>query len=235
MPLFSDLETFLASKHIAFNACKGDSLNLVIDEYSNNLIKGFSNKRKTEFVNGRACAISALKKLGVANPAISSITTGSIGEPIFSDEIALSISHSKDFYCAIAANKKDFITLGIDVEPTSKILSKCAFELILNEDEIEWFHKIKNNINILEPLLRLLIFSAKESAIKAFSPLLSRKLFFDFVSVFPDFIEKSRTHGVKSFNAILKNSLNNDYPKDYSFEGKYYNDAGYLITLSYLQ
>jgi 4'-phosphopantetheinyl transferase EntD len=130
-------------------------------------------KRRVEFVTGRACARRALRELGIP-PA--PITSGGRGEPVWPEGVVGSITHCPGYTACAVARERDLLALGIDAEPNAElpagVLPSIAFgderELRLSERGV---HADR------------LLFSAKEAVYKAWFPLTGRQLAFEEVRV----------------------------------------------------
>lgn len=126
-------------------------------------------KRRREFVTGRACARRALERLGVAPVAIPS---GARGEPLWPAGVVGSITHCQGYRACAVARSTDFRSLGIDAEVDAPlpdgVLEHVAFgperQLAEADGEVH---------------LDRLLFSAKEAVFKAWFPLAGRWLGFE--------------------------------------------------------
>jgi 4'-phosphopantetheinyl transferase EntD len=70
-----------------------------------------AERRRREFVTGRACARAALRQLDVAAMAIP---VGAHGEPLWPPGLAGSITHCRGYRACALARSHDVIALGID-------------------------------------------------------------------------------------------------------------------------
>ena len=70
-------------------------------------------KRRREFITGRACARAALAHLGFDPVAIA---TGSYGEPLWPAGIVGSITHCRGYRASAVANVDEHGAIGIDAE-----------------------------------------------------------------------------------------------------------------------
>ena len=134
--------------------------------------------RRAEFATGRYCAREILAKLGYAEIAIP---VGPKREPLWPKNICGSISHDQGIAVAVISADQQISGLGIDLLGLESCIDGTGSGLIADESEIssvdEMLHSVPGceyqNVNPL-----ILIFSAKESAIKAISPSLERYLDF---------------------------------------------------------
>jgi 4'-phosphopantetheinyl transferase EntD len=153
------------------------------------------DKRRREFATARACARTALAKLGV--PA-APIVPGSRGAPQWPPGVVGSITHCAGYRACAVALGLDVVTIGLDAEPNETlpdgVLSKvvaCDGEqativtLMAAFPEVSWDR---------------MLFSAKESVYKAWFPLTRRRLGFrdarvDFDPVSPTFSARLLVEG----------------------------------------
>jgi 4'-phosphopantetheinyl transferase EntD len=149
-------------------------------------------KRRREFVTGRACARRALGELGV--PA-TAIPNGERGEPLWPPGIVGSITHCQGYRASAVARIGPVLALGIDAEVNAAlpagVLDEVAFgrerELVADEAPVD----IDGGLVHLDRLL----FSAKEAVYKAWFPLARRWLGFEDARVSID--PEQRTFGAR--------------------------------------
>lgn len=123
--------------------------------------------RQHEFGAGRACAIAALRALGSTNHAVR--VAHPYRYPLFPDGFVGSISHTGSLAIACAANAKDYLALGLDIEVIESLPE--VFDLVshvMTDFEIEKLNGCDDEEKILSFYL---CFSAKESFFKAMFPL----------------------------------------------------------------
>lgn len=127
------------------------------------------HKRQLEFVAGRLAAKYALQPHGYSNFTLES---GAHGQPLFPQQLQGSISHSSNQWQCLAIasvhNKQPAHSyLGIDIEQQQHqhIIhnNKTILALFLQPQELQYI----TTHNISLPQQALLLFSAKESIIKA--------------------------------------------------------------------
>lgn len=129
-------------------------------------------KRKLDFTLGRMAAREALHEL---RHSPVPIPRGERGEPIWPGGIVGSITHSCGTAVAIAGDRRNFRTIGVDLESIDASLSLRSMKLICVDDEMEWV--ISGEME--DAKLRLIqLFSAKEAIYKAFYPLVRTELTF---------------------------------------------------------
>lgn len=134
-------------------------------------------KRRREFLAGRACAHKALAELGAAPAALLSDTDRL---PIWPEGYIGSITHT-DRYCAAAIAKtgEEIRSVGIDLEPAEDLPSDL-WETVCRPEERAW---LASALAGERSLLARAIFSAKECAFKAQFPLTRTMLEFEEVAV----------------------------------------------------
>jgi len=144
------------------------------------------DKRRREFATARACARTALAKLGV--PA-APIVPGSRGAPQWPPGVVGSITHCAGYRASAVALGRDVVTIGLDAEPNDT-LPDGVLKVVACDAEEERIVALKAAIP--EVSWDRMLFSAKESVYKAWFPLTRRRLNFkdarvDFDPVNPTF------------------------------------------------
>jgi 4'-phosphopantetheinyl transferase EntD len=142
-------------------------------------------KRRKEFATVRACARTALARIGVGPVPI---VPGERGAPRWPSGVVGSITHCEGYRACAVARDSDIVTIGLDAEPhdrlpdgvlgavTSAAERARLAELTAAEPGLYWDR---------------MLFSAKESVYKAWFPLTRRWLGFEDAAV--DFDPASRT------------------------------------------
>jgi 4'-phosphopantetheinyl transferase EntD len=137
------------------------------------LITTASDKRRREFTTGRACARTALGRLGVpAQP----ILIAERGAPRWPPGIVGSITHCDGYRAAAVARARDIAAVGLDAEPDAALPDGVLDVVSLPAERAR-----------LAALAALapgvcwdrLLFSAKESVYKAWFPLSGQWLDFE--------------------------------------------------------
>jgi len=133
-------------------------------------------RRRDEFATGRWCARHALAQLDVAPGPIA---VGPWRNPAWPEEVTGSISHTTEICAAVVARCTTWRVIGIDMldRTAAASLPADAVRLVTREPAE---HSLPPAAPAWVPPLALL-FSAKESAIKALSPTLRR--FVDFPEI----------------------------------------------------
>ena len=114
--------------------------------------------RRNEFISGRRCARAALAQIDHASCALP---PDADGLPIWPAGSVGSISHSRGLCCAVVANADDVMSLGIDLEKTTR-LSPRAMERVV--------HPLEASFSGGDQVLGSILFSAKEAFFKAQFP-----------------------------------------------------------------
>ena len=129
-------------------------------------------KRSREFVTGRHCAHTALRRLGVPPTPILS---GEGGAPLWPSGVVGSITHCPGYGAAVVARAGDVVTIGIDAEPW-EALPDGVLKLVSLPRERE---QLAGLARLPRPVpWDKLLFSAKESVYKAWFPLTGKWLGF---------------------------------------------------------
>jgi len=129
--------------------------------------------RRREFVTGRACARSALAKLGIPPQAIP---TGPRGAPQWPAGIVGSITHCQGYRACAAARTADLLTVGIDAEPNEALPDGLLPDIALPPEREAIAALTASNPAVSWDRL---LFCIKESVYKAWFPLTQRWLGFE--------------------------------------------------------
>jgi 4'-phosphopantetheinyl transferase EntD len=141
------------------------------------VLSGAPAQRRAEFATGRACARAALAALGL--PA-TAILRGPRGEPQWPAGVAGSITHCAGYRACAAALLGDVAAIGIDAEPNCP-LPDGVLEDVAVPAEHGW---LADRMAAAPGVCwDRLLFSAKESAYKAWFPLTGRPLRFQDAAV----------------------------------------------------
>ena len=126
------------------------------------LVQDASPSRRLEFLQGRACAHAALRKLGCEE---GPILRGKGRQPRWPKGVVGSISHTEAFCAAAVAREGDFAGLGLDVE-TDLPVSEDFARRVCSKREL-----LRCAEHGLPERLARVVFSAKESVYKLQHPL----------------------------------------------------------------
>lgn len=127
-------------------------------------VRGAIEKRRHEYAVGRTCARTALRQLGLPAQAIP---TGSSREPVWPAGIVGSITHCAGLVAAAVARADEYMGIGLDAEPATRVLEQPLTRHICTPAEAARLHE-----HGLPPGLEsMLVFSAKETVHKAVAPI----------------------------------------------------------------
>lgn len=146
-------------------------------------------KRRREFITGRACAREALGRLGLPPAAIGS---GTHGEPLWPAAVVGSITHCEGYRACAVARAGDLVALGIDAEPDAP-LPAGVWETVAHRRERELLAAGRSG----GPHLDRLLFSIKEAVYKAWFPLTRERLTFEDAEVSVDLAAGSFSASVR--------------------------------------
>jgi len=138
-------------------------------------------RRKIEFSTGRWCAREALRHSDVAPQPIP---VGPRGAPVWPEGACGSITHAGDLCAAVAALTTEVEGLGIDIvdlnEARGALISTAP--VFARESEMAAARSVLGKEND-DALLLAVLFSAKETAIKAMTESLDRYIEFTEVTI----------------------------------------------------
>jgi 4'-phosphopantetheinyl transferase EntD len=138
------------------------------------------DRRRREFITGRACARLALRRLGAPVVAIPS---GQHGEPLWPAGVVGSITHCPGYRACAAARSEAIISLGIDAEPNAPLPDGVLEEVAFGRERERVAERSSATQGEVQVDLARLLFSAKEAVYKAWFPLAKRWLGFDDVEL----------------------------------------------------
>ncbi|MEV6792067.1 4'-phosphopantetheinyl transferase superfamily protein [Streptomyces sp. NPDC051320] len=139
------------------------------------------HKRRAEFASVRACARTALGRLGVAPVPI---LRGPKGEPRWPDGIVGTMTHCDGFRAAAVARADEVVSIGMDAEPNEPMPGAGELLLVTLAEERAWLPALAAEYP--EVCWERLVFSAKESVYKAWYPMTRRWLGFDEAAITVD-------------------------------------------------
>jgi len=132
------------------------------------------DRRRREFVTGRACSRRALARLGLPATAVAS---GARGEPLWPSGVVGSITHCDGYRACAVARSSDVRALGVDAEVQAP-LPEQVLDIVTSPAER---HALAAHPD--GPPWDRLLFSAKEAVFKAWYPLTGRELDFEDVEL----------------------------------------------------
>lgn len=166
------IERILPNEVIAVDT-REDLIEVKLFPEEEQAIVGAVEKRRREFVTARACARTALQRLGIPAQPISH---GERGSPRWPAGIVGSITHCNGYRACALAPAGELVTIGIDAEPNAQ-LPDGVLESIARPEERRWIEELARGLP--ETQWDRLLFSAKESVYKAWFPLAQRWLGFE--------------------------------------------------------
>jgi 4'-phosphopantetheinyl transferase EntD len=138
------------------------------------VVKAAVDKRRREFSTVRACARTALARLG--SPPVP-LLPGDRGAPQWPDGFVGSMTHCAGYRGAAVAHARDLAAIGIDAEPHDR-LPDGVLTVICSPDERSAFATLDSGMH-----WDRLLFCAKEAVYKAWYPVTRRWLGFEEVRV----------------------------------------------------
>lgn len=163
------LETILPDP-VAVVEARGDDAPAPLMPGEEAFVERAVERRRREFATGRACARSALERLG-RQP--EPLLAGEQGEPLWPAGIVGSITHCAGFRGAAVAPATDLLSIGIDAEPHAPLPERLIGRVGRPEERSRLAA-----LSDAEPEVHWdrLLFSAKEAVYKAWFPLAGRRL-----------------------------------------------------------
>ncbi|PKL35314.1 MAG: 4-phosphopantetheinyl transferase [Spirochaetae bacterium HGW-Spirochaetae-1] len=202
-------------EYVGFSISTMDDVNglAIHPDELRSLGKKAREKRRREFIMGRAASRNALMRAGCTDPP--PVLRGAMGEPLWPEGYVGAISHTS--VVAVSAVCPVILAsgIGLDVEDMGEPVELPVFNLVCSDSELQWIHASRD-----ECQLRFrMIFSAKEAAYKAFFPLVGAYIDFkdaelrrdDDTGIFHGTILKnisSRVHKGQTFTAESRLSGN---------------------------
>jgi enterobactin synthetase component D / holo-[acyl-carrier protein] synthase len=187
------------------------------EEYS--VISRAGESRRREFATARACARTALSRLG-RQPA--PILSGPRGAPRWPEGVTGSITHCPGYRAAAVAKTSDVVSLGLDAEPNESLPDRGMLDIIATESE-----RIRLADLVVGPpgvSWERLLFSAKESVYKTWFPLTRRWLDFESADIVID-----AQSGTFTARLLVEGPVVNGAPLSL-LHGRWLADQGLLVT-----
>lgn len=175
-------------------------------------------RRRREFATARACARTALAKLGL--PPVP-IVPGPRGAPQWPDAVVGSITHCEGYRASAVAHDRDIVTIGLDAEPHDA-LPDGVLGAISSDAERARLERLTSARP--EIFWDRMLFSVKESVYKAWFPLTLRWLGFEDACVDIDPVNHSFT-----VRLLVEGPLVNGGPLT-GFEGRWLVGDGLIVT-----
>lgn len=128
------------------------------------------DKRRREFVTGRACARQALASLGFHSRPVPS---GPWGEPVWPHGVVGSITHCRGYVACAVASHATVRALGIDAEPHAALPEEILPDIVTTAEHRRLSELRAASVDVHWDKVW---FSAKEAVCKAWFPLTGRWL-----------------------------------------------------------
>lgn len=171
--LFPAARARFAAAGAAFAVCRDGAVPLPLAPREGAAVLEMGGRRREEYRLGRTCVKKACRMLALPEPDLPS---GAAGEPLWPAGYCGSISHTRDLYAAAVAPLSRCRSLGLDVERADRPVSDGAFSLIaLPGEEALLLPACGGDA----ALVRIVLFSAKESFYKLVHPLCGIRFSFD--------------------------------------------------------
>jgi enterobactin synthetase component D len=147
-----------------------------------------SPARRPTWFAGRVALHAALFEIGLDRGAILATQRGA---PELPADVTGSISHKRTLAVALAAQRKNGISIGVDIEPIPAVssLSESGWDnrpdissRVMTPDELALLADIPERLRRREVILH---FSLKEALYKAINPMIGRYVSFQEAEVFP--------------------------------------------------
>jgi 4'-phosphopantetheinyl transferase EntD len=178
-----------------------------------------SESRRREFATARACARTAMTRLGL--PEVP-VLPGPRGAPQWPEGVTGSITHCAGYRAAAVALTRDVVSLGVDAEPNEALPDHGMFELIaLGQERVRLGELAAGFPGICWDRL---LFSAKESVYKTWFPLARRWLGFESADIVIDPRE-----GTFTVRLLVPGPLVGGTPLT-MLNGRWLSDHGFLMT-----
>lgn len=164
-------------EHVALVAVRDDVLDAPLFPEEEVVVEHAVDKRRREFVTGRACARAALARLGLPAQAIPQ---GIQGAPLWPEGVVGSITHCNGLRACSVARSSDLTALGIDAERNEPLPEQLVGDIALPRER-----QLLAALSWQDPSVSWdrLLFCAKETIYKAWFPLTERWLGFEDATV----------------------------------------------------
>jgi 4'-phosphopantetheinyl transferase EntD len=133
---------------------------LILPPAEEALVERAVAKRQREFALGRACARTALEKLGHGDAVIGRAPSGA---PLWPDGIVGSITHTKGYAAALVGEASRFSGIGVDAERVGGV-TRNLWPRLFDDAELDYLAALDD---AAQACAATLIFSAKETSYKA--------------------------------------------------------------------
>ena len=197
----------------------GDDPAAILFPEENAVIAKAVESRRREFATARACARTALTRLGQQPVPILS---GPHGAPRWPEGVIGSITHCPGYRAAAVARTTDIVSLGLDAEPNEPLPDQGMVDLITTESERVRLADLA--VGPMSVCWERLLFSAKESVYKTWFPLTQRWLGFESADIVID-----ARLGTFTARLLVDGPVVNGAPLSL-LHGRWLADQGLLVT-----
>jgi enterobactin synthetase component D len=162
-------------------------------------------KRKKEFLLGRAACHTALRRVGIRSPP--PILKGPHNEPIWPHGYVGALTHASEIAICAVASAHRTMGIGVDIEDLRTEVPDDVYRLVCTGEELKWLLSADQP----ERTKRFkMIFSAKEAVFKALFPRVCTYIHFHDGTL--DWNDRR-----EQFNGRLRRTIAEFYPAGYSF------------------
>jgi 4'-phosphopantetheinyl transferase EntD len=183
-------------------------------------LKTAISKRRIEFLAGRYCAQTALKKFGIELQ--SSLPVGQNRAPQWPEGYIGSITHTHNYAAAIVAKTDVWKSVGLDSEIVVEQSKPALINHICVNQE---FERVCKQTQLAYTEVFTFIFSAKESLFKALNPI--TKTFFGFQKAQIETVDMTK----HTFTISLLADLNDTLTEGMIFSGHFQKTDNRYTTL----
>ena len=176
------------------------------------------DKRRREFATARACARTALGKLGL--PPVP-IIPGLRGAPQWPPGVVGSITHCAGYRACAVARGRDVITIGLDAEPHDTLPHGVLGAVASHGEQVRLATLASARPDVCWDRM---LFSAKESVYKAWFPLTRRWLNFEDADVDIDPVNHVFTARLLVDGPVVNGAVLT------GFEGRWLVSDGLIVT-----
>lgn len=165
-------------------------------------------ERKKEFILGRFLAFELYKEL--TSKVLIDLEMNDDRSPKWPNNVVGSISHNKEFVGVSLGLKKNFRSIGIDLEDLARDILHIRSKILIDKD-------IQHHSQFTDSELITFIFSAKESLFKLLHPLVQK--YFGFEDAYVSSIDTAH----RVFNIHLIRDLDHEFNSENKniFTGQY--------------
>jgi 4'-phosphopantetheinyl transferase EntD len=178
-----------------------------------------AESRRMEFTTARACARTALARLG--RPAVA-VPRGPGGAPQWPEGVIGSITHCDGYRAAAVGLTSDVVSMGVDAEPNEPLPDHGMLELVALSQERVRLGELAAEVPGI--CWDRLLFSAKESVYKTWFPLARSWLGFESADIVID-----PRGGTFAARLLVPGPLVNGTPLT-QLGGRWLADQGLLVT-----